>query len=80
MAYICKFRGDMDGYERLIETASKRADAEGWVFKDMGDIHARRKEWPSAASAYGRALQLGGDSTEIRKTVRQYPDLGSFMK
>jgi len=79
LAHAYRGQGNQPEYERILEQAASKSDAEAWLVKDLADIYAARQNWEDAASAYRKALQLGGDSTRILSTVNRYPELRELM-
>jgi tetratricopeptide (TPR) repeat protein len=79
LAHTYRGLGNQSEYERILVKAAAKPDTEAWLVKDLADIYVTRQDWTNAASAYQKALQLGGDSALIGSTVRRHPELMELM-
>ncbi|MDH4158061.1 MAG: tetratricopeptide repeat protein, partial [candidate division Zixibacteria bacterium] len=75
LSHVHRDRGNMVKYLEYLEAAARIKGSNHIVFRELGDVYLRQRNYDRARRAYGIAVAKGLDSNYVRQREEKYPRL-----
>ncbi|MCK4461667.1 MAG: hypothetical protein KAW46_07665 [candidate division Zixibacteria bacterium] len=80
LARLYRDQGRLEQYENYLALAASKENVLLHIVKEMADHYLTLRSYAKSAEAYHRALELGLDSSYIKRLIQEHPALDEYFE